>query len=222
MSSTGKSNAGVTYNLVHAYFCSGSSSWPEKVQDDMLQTVTRVLRQLVCQKRVDLFDLLMDIDSLLEGSEVLHTCLARKIISAKEEIFCGDDAHLKFKSVVFYTLYTARCHGNIDNPMCAILRFFVRTDTRKTLIDIINYILPCVPDRSKRQYSAYNLMVAVRQEVCKKEQRVTLTKALAYVNQFTPYDEDDPYRPHVDWDLMNGLAPPFICCFARAAAKTAN
>ena len=214
-----QTNEEVTYQIVEAYFCKGSSTWTEQIKNPVIRYSMSAVRQIFCEVGFDAEDFIENVSGAVESltSEQrtdFYNCIENHVHYVWQQIFCVPDALDNYESLIYYSLYMVKCSSQ-DTKICNVFLFLLKE--REPIIDLVQrWKCPRKSNRKTRQYSIVNTLQTFKKIAC-DIQDGWLQKFLDMANNSGNYDHADIYRPHVKWDFINHVVPPFFCCSARAA-----
>ena len=212
-----QTNEEVTYKLARAYFCTGSSTWTENIENPVIRHSLSVLRHVLCDAEIELGELFEDLTGVVEGltpsqKTDLYDCMEFRVHNVLQLIICDSDALRNYRSIFNYILYMIRC-AKEDSQPCQYLVFLL--ENGDFVIKLARFIA-CNPSRQKRQFSLMSTMYMLDKLSCNTEDGLLL-KFLDWVNYYEVEKFTDIYREKIEWDIINEAMPPFFCCAAKAA-----
>jgi hypothetical protein len=217
-------NNEVTYKFARAYFCSGSSTWPDDIGNLAIRYNLGILRSIICDEELGLGNAvpytIKAVNSLPSGVRAdLYKCVGYHGLNVLRLTFCEQEAEDNFKTLIYYVLYLYRCEGK-NSESCSLL--FSLLEERKGIIEIMR-LIGCAPKRKKRQFSITNTIRVSIQFACHPPGG-WLKTFLDYRNG--NFETDDvyrrAYRPHINWTFIDQVIPPVFCCAARAANRRSH
>ena len=121
-----------------------------------------------------------------------------------------------------YLLYSSveSIKTNVKHTTCEFFRAML--SDQKFVQLIMGYLCRLIPMNidsqhriSKRQYSLQSVIYLFKEYSCDISETLKDILDVAQ-SKFSYLNKDSPFRKYVDWNLINEIAPQYLCCFADA------
>ena len=187
-----------------------------------------IIKQMICDEALDLrhitnMTITMITNLAVSGEkEKFEKCLLDSSTKLFSRMFCEDKKEYNYQAVVYYGMYIAKCtaDANVKHTTCEFFRAML--SDQKFVQLIMGYLCRLIPMNidsqhriSKRQYSLQSVIYLFKEYSCDISETLKDILDVAQ-SKFSYLNKDSPFRKYVDWNLINEIAPQYLCCFADA------